>query len=148
MHFDATACGKRIKKARREKGLTQRELSEALYISPKYLSRIETGAQCASLEIIINIAAQLDTSVDALVLGRSNNAIPVNANIKIELQKIIKELSILEFSIIETQHLFSLRARRTKNMRELKKSYLYNNLTVFSRDLCKILGLLFSVIVI
>lgn len=102
MHFDATACGKRIKKARREKGLTQRELSEALYISPKYLSRIETGIQCASLEIIINIAAQLDTSVDTLVLGTSNNTIPVNANIKTELQRIIKELSILVFSLIDS----------------------------------------------
>ena len=41
--MDATKCGAFIAKLRSERGMTQKELSEALNVSDKAISRWETG---------------------------------------------------------------------------------------------------------
>lgn len=93
MIFDTVACGKRIKEARRKLGLSQFELSERLDISPKYLSRIETGYQTPSLEIMLLISKTLNESLDILVFGTNTDYLPHQDLIREKIQHILSQLS-------------------------------------------------------
>ena len=65
--------GKRIKIKRKEMKLTQEKLSEIIDVSPSYISEIERGSSIYSLATITNIADTLNTSLDYLVLGITEN---------------------------------------------------------------------------
>ena len=73
MSINYLALGKRIRIARKNKGLTQLALSERVHCSVSYLSYIETGRKCISLELLIDVANALSTSADALLLDCLNN---------------------------------------------------------------------------
>jgi len=67
--IDYNEIGKRIKKVRRQKGMTQCKLAELADLSNPYLSQVETGVKKASLESLAKISRILDVSLDALVFG-------------------------------------------------------------------------------
>lgn len=48
--MDAKKVGKRIQSARMERHLTQAELAQILDLTPKYLSNVECGAKCLSMD--------------------------------------------------------------------------------------------------
>lgn len=58
--------GKRIKLARKEKGLTQEELAERLDIHETTLSRIETGVSNPSVQTLNKIAKALKIPLSEL----------------------------------------------------------------------------------
>lgn len=95
MTYDSIACGKRIKEARHKLGFTQLELSDLLSISPKYLSRIETGAQTASFELMVTISKTLHVSFDYLLFGKQPLDIKLSTVIKSSLYEIIQKLDAL-----------------------------------------------------
>lgn len=49
-----------------EKGLTQKEVADALFISKDTLSRYETGKQDPRLDVAIRLSRFLDVSMDKL----------------------------------------------------------------------------------
>lgn len=61
--------GKNIQRLRKEKGLTQEELSIRAAISKNHLSRIETGTGSMSLDSLIVIANALNTTPDYVLIG-------------------------------------------------------------------------------
>lgn len=61
----------RLDQARKEKGLTQRELADRVGITEVSMSRYINGARVPSGPIVVNIAKALGISVDYLV-GTSN----------------------------------------------------------------------------
>lgn len=63
------ALGTLLKQARRARGLTLRELSEAAAVSVAYLSELERGRKEASSEILAAICPVLDLSLAELFLG-------------------------------------------------------------------------------
>ena len=65
--MDMEVVGKRIQALRKEHKMTQQQLAEAIDISEKYLSNIETGKDICSIHVILNIANLLDASVDDLL---------------------------------------------------------------------------------
>ena len=65
--MDYSLLGKNIKKYRKLRGLTQEKLSENIYISPVFMSQIETASRKPSLETVVNIADCLKVSVDLLI---------------------------------------------------------------------------------
>lgn len=65
--------GKRIKLKRKDVNLTQEKLSEIIDVSPSYISEIERGNSICSLATISNIATTLNTSLDYLVFGITEN---------------------------------------------------------------------------
>ena len=67
--LDYVQIGKRIKIKRKEMELTQERLSELIDVSPSYISEIERGSSICSLSTIVNIAKNLDVSLDYLVFG-------------------------------------------------------------------------------
>ncbi len=56
-----------VRSLRRERGLTQQQLSEALGVSPQAISRWENGAALPDVQTLPAIAACFDVSVDVLL---------------------------------------------------------------------------------
>lgn len=72
-NLDYVQIGKRIKIKRKEMELTQERLSELIDVSPSYISEIERGSSICSLATISNICYILNTSLDYLVFGITEN---------------------------------------------------------------------------
>ena len=81
--LDYTAIGIRIRRLRKEQGLTQQALAELSHQEPSNISHIERGATKLSLPTIVNIANALGVSVDDLLcdsLKKSGNSFDRIAN--------------------------------------------------------------------
>lgn len=60
------SIGENVKKLREEKGLTQREVANDLFVTVQMISGIETGIKQPSLNIALALAKYFETSVEAL----------------------------------------------------------------------------------
>lgn len=69
MSIDYKALGARISARRKELGLKQYEVCEAIEVNYKYLSNLETGRSSPSLELIMKLCSVLRTTPDYLILG-------------------------------------------------------------------------------
>lgn len=58
--------GKKIRKLRKEQGLTQEKLAEQLRISTVYIGYIEQGKGRPSLKLLMKIARKFDVRVEDL----------------------------------------------------------------------------------
>ncbi len=67
MNINYISIGERIKRFRKEKGLTQQILAEKSNLEPSNISHIERGATKLSLPSIVSIANALDITVDDLL---------------------------------------------------------------------------------
>lgn len=67
MTIDYKSIGIRIRRFRKEMGLTQQQLAELSDLEPSNLSHIERGATKLSLPTIIKIANALGVTVDELL---------------------------------------------------------------------------------
>jgi len=72
--IDYKLIGSRIKNARKNKGITQANLSEILNVSPEYISRLECAATKISLETLCKIAILLDVTPEFLLTGALEEA--------------------------------------------------------------------------
>lgn len=52
--------GKNIQIARKNKGFSQNELADILFISREHLAKIETAKRCISLGLLFKVAKALD----------------------------------------------------------------------------------------
>lgn len=59
--------GENIRKLRRESGLTQEQLAEALGVTPGAVHKWETGKATPELEMLVDLAQFFETSVDAML---------------------------------------------------------------------------------
>lgn len=67
--MDNHKTGALIAQCRREKGLTQQQLADQLFLSNKTISKWECGAGCPDPATLPALAAALDVSVDELLNG-------------------------------------------------------------------------------
>lgn len=74
MAVDFSIIGKRIKEARKKKGLTQEKLVEQMDVSIAYLSKIETGKIHINLERLSQICNILNVTEGEILNGVSNNS--------------------------------------------------------------------------
>ena len=65
--MDFAAIGRRIRRIRIAKGITQEKLAEYASISTVYMSHIETESAKPSLSVLVRIAEALDVRVDSLL---------------------------------------------------------------------------------
>ena len=59
--------GERIKKIRRQKGLSQTELANSIGASQQVITNYERGLREPSIEILLKIAGALDVSLERLI---------------------------------------------------------------------------------
>ena len=62
--YDFKAFGAAIKAARRERKESRKQVSDEMYISPRYLANIENKGQHPSLQIFYELVARYNISVD------------------------------------------------------------------------------------
>ena len=67
--IDYVALGRRVKKLRKEQGIKQTELADALGISYQYMSMIETGKRKLSLGMLVSLANELGVTTEYLLNG-------------------------------------------------------------------------------
>ena len=72
MIIDYIEIGNRIRKYRKEMGLTQAVLAEKVNLSTEYICEIETGRKNASLVALTGISDALGASIDELLFGDCN----------------------------------------------------------------------------
>lgn len=65
--IDTIILGARIRQARIERNMSQFDLAEACNISVPYVSDIERGKKCFSVDILLRIAQALQVSTDWLL---------------------------------------------------------------------------------
>ncbi|TBL80854.1 helix-turn-helix domain-containing protein [Paenibacillus thalictri] len=73
MSFDYSIIGKRIRKARENKGFTQEQLAESLSVSNVYVSKIERGKTPINLDRLSQICMVLEESPEYMI-GGANHA--------------------------------------------------------------------------
>ena len=90
MYFDSYITGKRIQQLRKTKGLTQEQFAVKLNISDRHLGKIERGEGTASIDLLVEVAISLNTTLDFLILGvlDTPRERELNAQIKKQHQKI------------------------------------------------------------
>ncbi len=81
--MDFKTLGKKIKKERQKRSLTQEKLAEKLDISESFLGQIERAETKLSIETLVKIATELNVSIDYLLMD-SINTEPVAALNEIE----------------------------------------------------------------
>lgn len=69
MELDYKEIGRRIANRRKRLGLKQSVVEEKAEIGYKYLSSIERGFSIPSTEVIMRLAAALDTTPDEFLVG-------------------------------------------------------------------------------
>lgn len=89
MNLDKKHIAKIIQNARREKNLTQLELSEKIGISEKHMSKIETGKSYPALDTFLKILGTLNLTLGDFGLHNTSDSYPN----KMFLQKIINTSS-------------------------------------------------------
>ena len=80
MTLDIEALGRRIKTTRRRRGLSQNSLAEMIDKSPTYLSYIESGGKCMSLDTFTDIVNALNTTADDLLKDSLENIAVVSGS--------------------------------------------------------------------
>lgn len=71
--MDRTGLGRRIKSARKDKGLTGEKLSELCNINATYLRQIEGGSKTPSLPMFVELCRQLNVSPSYLLADSLDN---------------------------------------------------------------------------
>ncbi len=90
--YDKKACGARIKHTRINRNITQEQLAENVSISISFLYGIESGIKKPSLVKLINIATELDESLDYIVFG--NDYAPASSEVHIEIERMLSHCDI------------------------------------------------------
>lgn len=70
MYYDLVESGKRIRKLRKQNGLTQEQLADLLGVALNTISRIEVGSRGISIDLAIELAVHFDTTLDYIFMVR------------------------------------------------------------------------------
>ena len=85
--------GKRIAQLRKEKGLTQEELSQKMEVSAQAVSKWENDQTCPDIASLPKLAKILGVTVDELLSGKEENA-PVVRVLEPEARKELKDMML------------------------------------------------------
>ena len=97
MNLDKELIGRKIRQIRKERGLSQEELSEKIDISPRHMCTIENGNSFPSIETFIKISEILDIDINEFF-----NLIPQkNDTLRADIYNLIQTSSINELHLIK-----------------------------------------------
>lgn len=92
MYINQKEIGQRIRILRKEKGLSQLELSNKLNINMNHLSRIENGNKGMSLDLLTEFSKYFSVSTDYILFGNNQNA-----------EEIKEIISLIQFQLKEIE---------------------------------------------
>ena len=82
--------GNVIKIIRLEKGLTQKQLADKLFVSDKTISKWERGIGCPDISVLLQLSDILKINIDVLLEGELSQNSFVGGNMKKNLCQFIK----------------------------------------------------------
>lgn len=91
--MDNNKIGKYIASRRKEKGLTQQELGDKLFVTDKAVSKWERGLSLPDITILEKLANELDTDIYSILQVEKKNNVNVEEILKEERTKIKKQLT-------------------------------------------------------
>ncbi len=80
--MDCIKVGRLIYSLRKEKGLTQKELAEALFISDRTISKWERGIGCPDISLLSNLSDFLGVDIARILSGHLDENEDQNGNMK------------------------------------------------------------------
>ncbi len=89
MKVDYVLLGERIKFWRQQRNLTQEQLAEKVGVTPGFISLIEIGKRRVSLESLLSICAELEITLNELLVG---NQLPQPGDYNTEFSELISKL--------------------------------------------------------
>ena len=75
MAIDYEELGKRIKHVREQKGISQDELGNFVWVNNVHISNIETGKKAPSIDLLIELANALGISTDDLLVDSLTHSV-------------------------------------------------------------------------
>lgn len=90
MAVDYSIIGERIKKARKEKNMTQESLAEKIGVSIAFLSRIERGNSQVNIKRLSQICKILDLTEGEILNGSSDES---NSYLNNEFSRLLEDCS-------------------------------------------------------
>ena len=78
MALNYVKIGKRMGNIRKHRGISQLFLAELIDKSPSYISYVENGLKCMSLDTLVAVANALEVSADDLLMDSINNTTKVS----------------------------------------------------------------------
>lgn len=97
MAINFVQIGRHVGKIRKHRGLSQQKLAELINKSPTYVSYIESGLKCMSLDTFVSIANALRVSADELLKDSLENTVKVSNH---EFGEVITDCSEYEKRIL------------------------------------------------
>lgn len=97
MAINFVQIGRHIGRIRKHRGLSQQRLAERINKSPTYVSYIESGLKCMSLDTFVSIANALQVSADELLKDSLENTVKVSNH---EFASVIADCSEYEKRIL------------------------------------------------
>ena len=79
--MDQAKIGKFLQELRKEKGLTQEQLAEKLFVARRTVSRWETGSNLPDLDILVELADFYDVDLREILSGERKSE-PMNEEMK------------------------------------------------------------------
>lgn len=80
--MDCEKTGKLILKLRKEKGLTQKQMADALHISDKAVSKWERAAGCPDISLLPELSELFGVNIEQILLGDLNLSEKDGGNMK------------------------------------------------------------------
>ena len=96
--IDYKTIGEKIRKKRKENGLSQEKLAELCDVGTTHISHIETGNCIPSLKVFISIVNTLSCSADELLCNELNQSEHIFSH---DLAKLLEDCSKNELRIIK-----------------------------------------------
>lgn len=95
--IDYRDLGKRIKRAREKKRLSQADLAAKVQLSTQHISNVENAKSKIGLEKLVSIANTLDTTVDEFLCGSVRKSRSIYNN---EIAEILEDFSDTELKVL------------------------------------------------
>ncbi|MGN0357559.1 MAG: helix-turn-helix transcriptional regulator [Blautia sp.] len=96
-YLNTILMGRRVRKLRNDRGLTQEELADELNVTRSTITRLESGKSAGSIELLIDLASYFDESLDYIILGKRAR----NEEVKKELNQIMERIKQMEMKFEE-----------------------------------------------
>ncbi|MDE6873667.1 MAG: helix-turn-helix domain-containing protein [Lachnospiraceae bacterium] len=100
MEINYVAIGKRVKKFRKERGLTQEKLAELLNISVPHMSNIENGKTKFSMPVLVSLINSLDITADMLLFEQITSKGKVHSMVLKEVNEVLMDCTEVQMQMI------------------------------------------------
>ena len=97
MAVNYISLGSRIRLFRKRRGLSQMALAEKIDCCANFISCVETGQKCVSLNTLVSIANEIQVSADELLVDSLDYSVKVSAH---EFSRLLSDCTDYERKVI------------------------------------------------